>query len=56
MQLPELPMGMQWKVCVNTFLPYEDGKNVEEQTEFYYKKSLKVPPRTVIILTAEESQ
>ena len=39
MQLPELPMGMQWKVCVNTFLPYEDGKNVEEQTEFYYKKS-----------------
>ena len=55
MQLPELPMGMQWKVCVNTFLPYEDGKNVEEQTEFYYKKSLKVPPRTVIILTAEES-
>jgi hypothetical protein len=28
---------------------------VEEQTEFYYKKSLKVPPRTVIILTAEES-
>ena len=55
MQLPELPMGMQWKVCVNTFLPYEDGKNVEEQTEFYYKKTLKVPPRTVIILTAEES-
>ena len=55
MQLPELPMGMQWKVCVNTFLPYEDGKNVEEQTEFYYEKSLKVPPRTVIILTAEES-
>ena len=55
MQLPELPMGMQWKVCVNTFLPYEDGKNAEEQTEFYYKKTLKVPPRTVIILTAEES-
>lgn len=56
MQLPELPMGMQWKVCVNTFLPYEDGKNVEEQTEFYYKKSLKVPPRTVMILIAEENQ
>lgn len=55
MQLPELPMGMQWKVCVNTFLPYEDGKNAEEQTESYYKKTLKVPPRTVIILTAEES-
>ena len=56
MQLPELPMGMQWKVCVNTFLPYKDGKNVEEQTEFYYKKSLKVPPRTVMILIAEENQ
>ena len=48
-------MGMQWKVCVNTFTEYEDGKDMEAYTEFYYKKSLKVPPRTVIILVAEEA-
>ena len=55
MQLPELPMGMQWKVVVNTNVEYEDGKDMESQTEFYYKKTLKVPPRTVIILVAEEA-
>ena len=32
---------------------YEDGKDVEAQTEFYYKKTLKVPPRSVVILVAE---
>lgn len=53
MQLPELPEGMQWNVVVNTNTEYEDGKNVEALTEFYYKSSLKVPPRTVIILTGE---
>ncbi len=53
MQLPELPEGMQWNVVVNTNTEYEDGKDVESLTEFYYKSSLKVPPRTVIILTGE---
>lgn len=53
MQLPELPEGLQWKVAMNTNVEYEDGKDMEAYTEFYYKKSLKVPPRTVIILTGE---
>ena len=53
MQLPELPNGLQWKVCVNTAVEYEDGKNMENYTEFFYKKSLNVPPRTVIVLVAE---
>jgi glycogen operon protein len=53
MQLPELPNGLQWRVCVNTSIEYEDGKNVEEETEFYYKKTLYVPPRTIVILVAE---
>lgn len=53
MQLPELPEGMKWNVVVNTNTEYEDGKDVEALTEFYYKSSLKVPPRTVIILTGE---
>ena len=47
MQLPELPNNLQWKICVNTNIEYEDGKDVEAQTEFYYKKTLKVPPRSV---------
>lgn len=53
MQLPELPQGMQWQVAVNTNTEFEDGKDMEAHTEFYYKSSLKVPPRTVIILTGE---
>ena len=55
MQMPELPPEMQWNVCVNTFVPYEDEGSVEAQTEFNDKKTLKVPPRTVIILTAGKS-
>lgn len=55
MQLPELPSGLQWKVRVNTNVEYEDGKDMEAYTEFYYRKTLNVPPRTVIILTAEET-
>ena len=53
MQLPELPNGMEWKVCVNTSVEYADGKDFETMTEFYYKKTLNVPARTVIILIAE---
>ena len=37
MQLPELPMGMQWKVCDQHNSFHMRWKNVEEQTEFYYK-------------------
>lgn len=53
MQLPELPNGMQWKICVNTFVEYEDGKDMEPLTEFFYKKTVKVPARTAIVLVAE---
>lgn len=53
MQLPELQQGMQWKVCVNTNAAYYDGMDVEAMTEFYYKRTLRVPPRTVIVLVAE---
>lgn len=53
MQLPELPDKRQWKVCVNTFVEYEDGLDVEPLTDFSYKHALKVPPRTAIVLVAE---
>ena len=53
MQLPELPHGMHWKLCVNTSVEYEDGKDMEPFTEFYYKKTLRIPARTVVILVAE---
>lgn len=54
MQLPELPNGMQWRVCVNTSVEFEDERDMEAYTEFFYKKTLRVPPRTVVILVAEE--
>ena len=38
---------------INTNCEYFDGKNFEAETEFYYKKTVKVPPRTVVILEAE---
>ena len=49
-QLPKLPEGMRWRVCVNTHLEYEDHKNMEEQTEFNFGSELKIPPRTVVVL------
>jgi glycogen operon protein len=54
MQLPELPNGLQWKVRVNTAIEYSDGCDVEQETEFYYKKTLYVPARSIILLTAGE--
>ena len=53
MQLPDLPNGMVWKVCVNTFVEYEDGKDIGKETEFHYGIKLKIPPRTVVVLVAE---
>ena len=53
MQLPELPNGLRWKVCVNTFMDYEDGKNVDEYTEFS-NNHLEIPPRTTVIFVAEK--
>ena len=53
MQLPNLPGGMKWKVCVNTNVEYKDGKDIGQETEFHYGIKLKIPPRTVVVLTAE---
>ena len=51
MRLPNLHDGLKWKVCVNTYLEYEDGKNVEEFMEFS-DNYLEIPPRSVIIFEA----
>ncbi len=53
-QLPNLPDGFVWKVRINTFVPYEDGKDVENETEFHNRNHLLIPPRTVVILTGEK--
>ena len=53
MQLPSLPDGKRWSVCVNTFVEYEDGKDIGAQTEFDYDSKLKIPPRTVVVLVGE---
>ena len=53
MQLPNLPEGRNWKVCVNTFVEYGDGKDIQAETDFQYGTMLKIPPRTVIVLVAE---
>jgi glycogen operon protein len=54
MQLPEAPYGMKWKLCVNTFAEYEDGKNMAAQTDFRDGRFITVPPRTVMVFEAEE--
>ena len=53
MQLPNLPEGMRWKVCVNTYVEYADGKDIEAQTHFQYDSRLQIPPRTAVVLVAE---
>ena len=54
-QLPSLPDNLRWRVCVNTFVEYEDGKDIEGETEFQYGSRLRVPPRTAVVLVAEEA-
>lgn len=53
MQLPSPPEGMRWKVCVNTFVEYEEGRDIEAVTEFHFGSKIKIPPRTVVVLVAE---
>lgn len=53
MQLPELPGGLKWKICVNTSVEYEDGKDMTPFTEFECGKAIRVPARTAIVLEAE---
>ena len=54
MQLPNLPEGMRWKICVNTFIEYEDGKDMGLLTGLSHDSRLTVPPRTVVVLAAEK--
>ena len=54
MQLPDLPEGLQWKVCVNTSVEYEDGKDMEKFTDFRERHLINIPPRTVVVLEAEK--
>ena len=53
MQLPCLPEGMRWRVCVNTYVEYEDGKDIEAETEFGFGTKIRIPPRSVVVLAAE---
>lgn len=53
MQLPELPDGKKWKVCVNTYIPYADGQDPGQFTDFTHNSNLRIEPRTVVILTVE---
>ena len=53
MQLPQVPEGMYWKVAVNTNVEYEDGKDFQSYTCFLGEQTIQVPPRTLILLTAE---
>ncbi len=53
MQIPDPPQGMEWRVCVNTSIEYEDGKDMGEATEFVDEQTVLVPGRTVIVLVAE---
>lgn len=53
MQLPDLPNGLMWKICVNTSVEYEDEKNFEESSVFHQNRSLRIPARSVVILVAE---
>ena len=52
-QLPELPGGKKWKVCVNTAVPYADGQSPEQFMNNTQNNNLRIEPRTVVILTAE---
>ncbi len=53
MQLPNPPQGMEWKVVVNTFCEYADGKDFHAETEFGEGLMLLVPARTAIVLLAQ---
>jgi glycogen operon protein len=54
MQLPKLPENLHWKICVNTSEKYEDGKAIGAAAEFQFNSKLKVLPRSVVVLVAEQ--
>lgn len=56
MQLPQPPEGMEWKVVVNTFCEYADGRDFHVRTDFKEGHILVVPARTTIILLAQKKK
>lgn len=54
MQLPVLPDGRQWFVEANTYVEYKDGEDFMTKTEMLGVTTMRVPPRTTIILTAKK--
>ena len=55
-ELPKLPAGKRWKVAVNTYCKYEDGKDFGSQTGFTTANTLLVPARTTIVLEAVNAE
>lgn len=53
LKLPPLSNGMQWKVVVNTYSAYEDGKDFHQETELLGPNTIRVQARTTIILLAQ---
>ena len=45
---------MKWKMCVNTFIDYEDGQDLNRFMDLEHNSNLRIPPRTVVILQAEQ--
>ena len=54
MQLPVLPDGRQWFVEVNTNVEYKPGEDFMGKTEMLGVTTMRVPPRTTIILTSKK--
>ena len=53
MQLPVLPNDMHWYVDVNTNCEYDDSIDYTTMTEFLEINTVRIPPRTTVILIAE---
>ncbi len=52
MQLPVLTNGMEWKIVVNTYYEYRDGEDYSQKAEIFGPNTIRIPPRSTIILLA----
>ena len=52
MQLPVLTNGMEWKVVMNTYFEYRDDIDFSELAEMFGPNTMRIPPRTTVILLA----
>jgi len=53
-KFPNLPHNLMWNVEVNTWLPFEEGKDYNSVTERNYDE-ITLKPRSVVVLTARNS-